>query len=307
MGYSAPSTMKTALLTLVLAACATGSDDPESDFERLAASVPSPTPVYASPTDDAATSVAVKNGMTLTLHASLAWGRGPTLVLRGSTGQDLSDVRGFIPDDAFGTATQLGPRSFEIVYDNASDIDTVLSGDPFYVILTTTKSVTFSAQVFVAERVVASDTTTNRLAIGSAITPTAVTTNPNGLVYRGTLTTTIAPQSIGLTTSSGIATLAQDAPHAWHADWSFSAFESVGVGGAITATANFGATTSTRNGTVEVRVGRVGLASGDTPDDIYGFPVCDPAVAACLQALPAGTTDYGSCGAFFPVTTCLNQ
>ena len=56
-----------------------------------------------------------------------------------------------------------------------------------------------------------------------------------------------------------------------------------------------------------VCVENAGWTQRSSPDDIYGFPVCDPAVQACVTALPAGTTDYGSCGAYFPVTTCLNQ
>jgi hypothetical protein len=297
------------ILSALGSACGAPADLPEDSEQSL-----STAPVYATQTDDGATSLAVKNGVTLTLHAQLAWATassGETLVLRGSTSETLTSVQGFIPDDGFGTPTQLGAKSFQLVYDNPSDINTIISGEPFYLILgthsTTAGDRTWSAQLYVAPRLVSTDVSpTTRLALGSAITPTAVSTNPQGVVFRGTLTTTVAPQSISLTTGSGLATLVQDAPHAWHADWDFSAFESVAAGGAVSASAKFGATTSKRSGVVEIRVARVGLAPGSSPDDIYGFPVCDPAVAACLTALPAGA-DTGSCGAYFPVTVCQNS
>src|SRR5262249_54129257 len=113
-----------ALFALVLGTSAC-TLDAGSDEDALTTT----TPIFAKPADDAATSVSVKNGMTFTLHASLAWKTEQSLelILNGSTSQDIVSVQGFIPDDAFGTATQTSKRAFKLVFDSASDIDTVIS------------------------------------------------------------------------------------------------------------------------------------------------------------------------------------
>ena len=223
----------------------------------------SPTPVYASPSSDTATSVAVRNGMTLTLHASLTWNTGTNgeeLVLKGSTSETLTFVQGFIPDDGFGTSTQLGPKSFQLVFDNASDIDTVVSGEPFYLELTTHAASGRPPVVRADPRrrspLSLTGTSTTRLTLGPAITPTLVTTSPDGVMFRGTATTTARPQSLTVTAGSP-PTLVQDSARAWHFDWDFSHYESAVTGAAtVTAKAKFGATTSTRTGTIAVRVGQ---------------------------------------------------
>jgi hypothetical protein len=290
----------------------TDSLDGEQESDQTAALTGSPTPVFASPADDTVSSVAVKNGMTLTMHATLAWhaaSSGLQLVVRGSTSQDLTFVQGFIPDDAFGTATQLGPRSFELVFDNPSDIDTVISGSPFYLELTTHSASgdnAWSAQLMASPRLIPSATqTTTRLTLGQAIQPTLVTSTPEGVVFRGTATTTIKPQSLTVTAVSP-PVVTQDAPHAFHFDWDFSHFESAAPGGNVEVKAKFGASTSTRDGTIAIRFSEVGLALGSSADDIYGFPECDPAVLDCLKTLPASTVDFGACGAYLPVRSCID-
>jgi hypothetical protein len=86
----------------------------------------------------------------------------------------------------------------------------------------------------------------------------------------------------------------------------FSHFESAAVGGRVEARASFGAVTSVRTGTIEVRLARIGVALGASANDIYGFPSCDPAVLGCLRTLPQGTVDFGACGAYLPVRVCID-
>jgi hypothetical protein len=270
----------------------------------------SATPVFTKPAGDYASTVKVSNGMTLTLHTELAWRAGAVeqLVLKGTTSQDITFVQGFIPDDKFGDVTQLGKRSFELVFSNASDFDTVIAGMPFYLVLTThtaTGDHPFVAQFYVSPRLVApAGSSSARLALGPAITPIYVTDNPIGIRFRGTVTATAAAQSLTVTAAAS-PTLTQDGPRAWHFDWLYDGFATSAQSGApVVAKGKFGATTSTRTGTIEIRLAQVGLAAGNSPDDIFGFPTCDPAVQACIQALPAGTIDFGSCGSFFAVRNC---
>ncbi|HVY46874.1 MAG TPA: hypothetical protein VHB21_13395 [Minicystis sp.] len=313
-GKLAPWLLALSMAAAPLACAGTDSVDGDGAADGTdALTAGSTTPVFAAPTDDYATSVVVKNGMTLTMHATLAWHTGTSgleLVLKGSTSRDITFVQGFIPDDAFGTATQLGPRSFELVFDSASDIDTVLSGSPFYLELnthTTTRDEVWSAQLVVAPRLVPpAGSSTTRLALGPAVTPTLVSDNPEGIHYRGTVTTTVKPQWLTVTAGSP-PSLVKDAPHAWHFDWDFSHFESAAVSGTVQAKAKFGASTSTRSGTIEIRLAKVGLAAGQSADDIYGFPACDPAVLDCLRTLPADTIDFGACGAYLPVRVCIDE
>ena len=300
------------LLALAPMACIASPEAAPFEESSEAVTAGSGTPVYATTASDEATSVSVHNGMTLTMHADLTWakatGTAPNnLVLRGSTSQNLSFVQGFIPDDSFGTATQLGPRSFELVFDNPSDIDTVVSGVPFFLELTAGAGTEYVAEIDIAPRLILSGTTTTRLALGSAITPVYVSDNPDGIHFRGTATTTSAPKS--LTVSAAVdPTLTKDAAHAWHFDWLYGDFVTAAAStDLVVAKATFGASTSTREGTIEVRVSKIALAVGASADDTYGFPTCDPVVQACISALPPGTVDYGSCGPFFPVSVCLND
>jgi hypothetical protein len=302
-----------ALTLLAPLACGEGTASDETYVgaveDDLAAG--STQPIFGSLADDNATSLAVKNGMTLTLQASLAWhmgSAGEEVILKGSTSRDMTFVQGFIPDDAFGTATQLSTRSFQLVLDNPSDINTAISGSPFYLELTTHSSTGdehWSAQVVLTPRLVpAAGSTTSRLTLGSAVTPVVVNDNPDGVHFRGTVTTTATPQSMVVSSDSTPA-LVQDSPRTWHFDWDFDHFESA-VSRPVQAQAKFGATTSTRSGTLEVRLSKVGLASGQSADDIYGFPECDPGVLACLRTLPASTIDFGACGAYLPVRVCID-
>lgn len=295
-----------ALLSAPLS-CALTPDEQLGTEEE--ATVGSGTPVVAVPSTTAST-VSVKNGLTVTFNTELTW-RAGQLVLTGSTNADITFVSGFIPDDGFGTATQLGKRSFELAYSSLSDLDTILSGARFWVELGVTQSGgshEYAVLVTVAPRLVPkTTTTTTRLVLGGPITPVYVSDNPNGIHYRGTLTSTQVPNSIGVTAAVN-PTLTQDGPHAWHFDWLFDGFLASSQSTVpVEAKAKFGATTSTRDARIAARLSDVELALTSSPDDTWGFPVCDPKVAACIAALPMGTIDYGSCGPFQPVYTCLNQ
>ena len=304
-------------LVALLLACgpmACGASDSAGEQEGIGADsqadTGTSTPVVVVPTL-ADTSVSVRNGVTLTMKTELVWrGTSPSkvLVLHGSTSQDLVSVSGFIPDDGFGTPAQIGPRTFELTYDNASDIDTILSGERFFIEFeTSTVSGDHSfAAMFTVQPALIVGAGTTRLQMGSAIIPYVVSDNPEGIHYRGTVTTTAVPQTLSVTAAVN-PVLTQDAPHAWHFDWHFSDFETSAQSSTpVEAKGKFGATTSTRDGTVSIRLNDVELAEyGGSPDDVWGFPECDPSVAACVAALPAGTVDYSPCGDFAAVSICV--
>jgi hypothetical protein len=301
------SSLAVALLACGPLACAPpdAPDDGALGADAQAAAGSS-TPVVVVPGDGAATAH-VHNGITLTLDTELTW-RGGELVLRGSTSQNISSVWGFIPDDSFGTPTQLGPRSFEIAYSSLSDLDTILGGERFFIKLeTTTGDVHYAAAVGVQPHLmaVAGGATTSRLVLGTPITPEPVADNPDGIHYRGTVTTTAVPQWLTVTSGGTSPTLTQDGPHAWHFDWLFDAFIAAAQSSThVEAKAKFGATTSTRDARIAVRLTDLELAMTASPDDVWGLPSCDPAVAACLAGLPAGTVDASACGDFLQVQLC---
>ena len=293
-------------------ACATDTSADEAlRAEADADSVGTGVPVVVVP--GAGATVQVKNGLSLTLNTELTWRTGASgkeLVLHGSTSQNIVGVWGFIPDDGFGTPTQLGPRSFELAYSDASDLDTILSGERFFLrlqVTTTSGTHDYSAALGVVPQLVAvtGGATSTRLAFGAAITPEVVSDNPNGIHYRGTVTTTAIPQ--WLTVTAGAApTLTQDGPHAWHFDWLYDGFAAAAQSGTVVeAKAKFGATTSTRDARIAVRLSDLELAATASPDDVWGFPTCNPTVAACVAALPAGTIDYSPCGNFRDVSICV--
>jgi hypothetical protein len=312
MSQKLASSLLAALVVCGPLACASEAPGDGIDGESQAEAVGTATPVVVTPSDTAAT-VSVTNGLKVTLNTELVWraaGASKELVLHGSTSQDITEVFGFIPDDSFGTPAQLGPRSFELTYSDASDIDTILSGARFWVELvtkTTAGSHQYAALVKLRPQLVAvtGGATSTRLAFGAKITPEPVGDNPDGIHYRGTVTTTAVPQSLTVTAGAN-PTLTQDAPHAWHFDWLFDSFVAAAQSTVpVESKGKFGATTSTRDARIAVRLSDLELALTSSPDDVWGFPVCDPAVAACLAGLPAGTIDDSACGDFQTVASCM--
>lgn len=55
------------------------------------------------------------------------------LSFTGRTSRDLRGVLSWVPDDAFGTATQTGPRTFEVQLRGGHEINSVLSGMPLLI------------------------------------------------------------------------------------------------------------------------------------------------------------------------------
>lgn len=59
--------------------------------------------------------------------------QGPVLSFTGRTSRDLRGVLSWIPDDAFGTATPTGPRTFVVQLRGGHEINSVLSGMPLLI------------------------------------------------------------------------------------------------------------------------------------------------------------------------------
>ncbi|HVJ92679.1 MAG TPA: hypothetical protein VM580_22920, partial [Labilithrix sp.] len=111
------------------------------------------------------------------------------VIVRGTTNQNIDDVFSWVPDDAFGEAKRLSSRSFEVVFRGLSDVNTVLSGLPVNVRMTTAAGAKqFTAQVRLAPvyRKFSGD---SEIYVEAPIEPVFAGTPDHPLRYRSTFTT----------------------------------------------------------------------------------------------------------------------
>jgi hypothetical protein len=62
-------------------------------------------------------------------------GDTPAVTIRGRTSRTLTFAQAWVPDDAFGETTLVGPRSFEVRLRGGHEINSILSGLPLFVAL----------------------------------------------------------------------------------------------------------------------------------------------------------------------------
>ena len=65
-----------------------------------------------------------------------------------------------------------------------------------------------------------------------------------------------------------------------------------------------GGATEQKTSRLAVRVAELALTSGDAYE-VWPTPACQPETCACIQAQPAGTTDFAACGSYRQVSRCM--
>ncbi len=288
----------TVLCLALVGACASplGAVDDVDDVDDLGLEVTSGVPELRARVD----------GLTVwmdgTAHAETRDGRR-VWVLEGRASKDLKEVFSFVPDDAYGATRVTSARKFEVVLDDASEINTMLSGLPLYVRVTPKTGEPAFAGVWMAPRL-ARVSGSSRLHVQEAIAPVWVA---GELVYRARVTASAPYAALVVATTAAPSdraapAIVAEATRQWKLDWVFDRMIHV-AGGTVTftGTSATGTTVSKRAG-LDFAVSQLALTRAD-PYAVWES-TCEPAVQACLAVLPAGELDTEACGTYRQVLLC---
>lgn len=229
------------------------------------------------------------------------------LILRGTTNRYLKSVHSFVPDDAFGQASIISERRFEVVLHEGHELNTVLSGLPLFVSIETfTGSPTqYTARVEVSTRFY-DFWGSSSIWVDEVVQPFYAVNGTDNIVYRGSVDTLAS--NLAATAPDGAPAVAPVDADTYRLDWSYAdlhdAIDPHTERITFTAT-QADSTTVSKSGRLVARVIGLALTSGD-PYQVWPTPACDPAVLACVQSQPAGTTDFAACGSFRQVQRCVS-
>ncbi|NOK34048.1 hypothetical protein HMI49_12675 [Corallococcus exercitus] len=227
------------------------------------------------------------------------------LIIRATANRYLADVLSFVPDDAFGDAHVISERRFEIVLHEGHELNTVLSGLPLFVKVTTNTGTprSYTARIVVAPRFF-DFRGDSGIWIDEAVTPRYVVQPNDNLLYRGHASVSGYTDWLSVTAPDGIPSV-YGRPN-YKLDWTYTklheAIDPHTVPLAFSAGGDNGATMQ-KTARLVARVTEFALTDGDAYD-VWPSPPCDPVVSACYHSQPAGTTDFSQCGTYRQVLRC---
>lgn len=252
-------------------------------------------------------------GFTVTMNAHAIVGTdgtNQTVVMKGTASRTITNVLSYVPDDAFGTATLTGAKTFEILLDEPHEINTLLSGLPILVSIDTLTGTTrhFDAQVTLGARFARFEGTT-RTIVDPIIRPIYFDSPIDNLRYRGRFTTTVdhgSPEVFAFDAGDpGV--VQQRGPRETTFDWQFPAFSLAydPPSDPISMRASFNnyPYIATKHAGIDLKVVRLGLTTDD-PYLTWPSPECTPTVAACYLDAQNGDGDFGACGDYRQVQPC---
>lgn len=226
-------------------------------------------------------------------------------VLKGRTSQNLVDVNSYVFDDPMGFATVLTPRTFEIVFDGNSELNTMAAGMRLFLGITTTGSNPRATASFTLQPAFTSPTGSTSIWVRSEVLPVAV---GERLAYRvRSRTTAGAPLTITTAANgeSWTSTRRAGTTDEWNTDLTFEqlrgACDEAGEKVTFKTTTSTGVKTKTL--ALGVAVKTVELTRADV-ETTWPPVQCAATVQSCLDALPAGATDAESCGTWYQVSRC---
>ncbi|RKH57941.1 hypothetical protein D7W81_30100 [Corallococcus aberystwythensis] len=227
------------------------------------------------------------------------------LVIRATANRYLADVLSFVPDDAFGDANIISERRFEIVLHEGHELNTMLSGLPLFVKVTTNTGTprSYTARIVVAPRFF-DFRGSSGIWIDEAVTPRYVVQGNDNLLYRGHASVSGYTDWLTVTAPDGIPSV-YGRPN-YKLDWTYTklheAIDPHTVPLNFSAGGDNGATMQ-KTARLVARVTEFALTDGDAYDVWPSLP-CDPVVSACYHSRPAGTTDFSQCGTYRQVLRC---
>lgn len=228
--------------------------------------------------------------------------------VEGRASVELSAVASWVPDDAYGRAELTGPRSFSITFRDASEQNTMASGLPLFLSVTPRQGAPAEAAIWFrprVERAVGS----GRIFPHATIQPVWVAEESEGelhgaVEYRGKVTT---PSDWSLESGES----GDSAPRLtslgggkWRLGWSFDALAATlrSQPPRFSLRARRGEVVVTRMAELEIRAVRLAITRAD-PRQVWPSD-CEPAVRACLAALPTPLSDTEPCGTYRQVLAC---
>ncbi len=228
-------------------------------------------------------------------------------VASGRANRNLSGVFSFVPDDAYGSATLTGPRTFEVSFASGSELNTILSDLRILVALTpvgSTQAVT--AGVRFAPRFTSMSGST-RLTLTQAVSPVYAN---GGLTYRGRARATLPTATVSASTldDATIRLGRRSTAGEWNVDFAFDDLAlALSVPGVNSEKVEFVVNEAGRpRNKLAVLVATVSAVELTTQDPYQVWPPvrCTTEARACLNAKPIGTTDFGDCGSYRLVDAC---
>ncbi|MGV3621545.1 MAG: hypothetical protein ACO1OB_12045 [Archangium sp.] len=223
-------------------------------------------------------------------------------VLRGRTSQNLDSVNSYVFDDAFGNAAVLSPRTFEVIFDSQSELNSIAAGLRMFLafhpqsasVEPATASLTF-APTFT------SPTGTTSLSVRPDVLAIAV---GDQLTYRAIVKTSNGAPLTATSFDGESLPVAQRNATEWNVDMKFEQLRN--ASDEVNEPVTFVTTTSTGPKTKKVTLGvsvkTLELQRGDAYENWPPLQ-CTPAVQSCLDGLTSN--DAERCGGWYPVTRCV--
>jgi hypothetical protein len=231
---------------------------------------------------------------------------GPEFVLRGHTSRTLVDGRGYIFDDVYGDFAKQSPRVFEMTWP-VSTARGLADGVGQFIGMTFMHSGSrpdyLTARVIVRPRL-HSFSGSSKIYLTAELTP---------VVYGGTVVYRISGRTYGANTGIRAVLDGVDLTDVRRVDGErFQIDLSPEQAFAMTAAGDLQVIADFATGGVDKRVSlglaikKLGMTSADV-EQVWPPIACESSTRNCLQALPSGSLDLGSCGEAISVNACAGQ
>lgn len=219
-------------------------------------------------------------------------------VLRGRASQNLEGVNSFVFDDPMGFANMLSARTFEVVFDANSELNSVAAGIRLFLAVrpANTAVAPATAALTLQPSFMAPSGSTSVFVRGD-VWPLAI---GDALTYRAIVRTTGGAPLVATTSKGDLVPVSKRDADEWNVDFSFTQLRDAGK---VTFTATTATGPKVKTATLGVAVKTFALTRGDV-ESVFPPLQCSATVQACLNALPAGSLDSESCGTWYPVTRC---
>jgi hypothetical protein len=262
---------------------------------------------------DATTEIRVRTGETSVWMTKEIARRetpeGPLLVLRGRASRNVTDGMGFVFDDPFGDFATRTVRTFEVTWP-LSTARTLVDGVDQFVRIDFTPSADRPASL--TARVVARPrarefTGSSSIYLTAELTPVVV---EGTVVYRLRGSTTAPIQKLEVTVDGKVIVAGRPDPTHFFIDLAPDlAFAIAGTSTPLAINARLSnGHVGSKQAKLGVAIKKLGITAGDAYDK-WPRPSCEGASEpkTCLEALPDGALDLGSCGEAFVVQQCAGR
>lgn len=225
------------------------------------------------------------------------------------TSRSLASAMSWVPDDGFGDARVVSPRVVEIDLRGGHEINSILSGLPLFVHLTTRSGAVrdYDVRLDLAPRFARFEGS-SQVFVHEAIKPIWVRRGGDALLYRGKVERTGATEMNVFTDDDADPDVKSIGPGAFQFDWDYDRLELSFdyPSDPVHFSAQVGGQFESKRAGIDLAVARVGLTR-EGADKAWPRAACQADVRQCIEAAggPA-TADLGACGLYREVSRCLD-